>query len=115
MGITAPQVHCKAADEVLTVAIDFAGRLDEDTDEVLTGTPTVTTEIVGSSAESDLSVDDIALNNEVVTINGAEVAANMAVLYMVADGTAGRQYRMTVTCTTDGGHTVQGRALLDVE
>lgn len=67
----------------------------------LTGTPTV-----NEQTTSDLTIADVALNSAAVTVYrdgvAVSVAANLAVVFSITGGTAGKPYTVRVTATTTG-------------
>lgn len=109
MAVTAPQRHVKTESEVVNVAIDMRGLLDEG--ELLTGTPTV--EEVDTT---DLTIASQAISVATLLINGESVAAGQAVQFSVAAGEPDTDYtiRITVTTTSTPAQTRIVRARLRV-
>ncbi len=85
----------KIAAETKFVLISFGEKLDDL--EVLTGTPTASE--VGSS---DLTLSDVGLNPADQTIRGQKILANKGVQFLVAGGTARKDYTIRLTASTDG-------------
>ena len=92
MTIALTEIWSKGASEVRNAAISYVGKLD--TDELLTGTPTVT-------ATTGVTIASASRNSTTMTIDGASVLANQAVTFRVSGGTAGSSYTITSTCGTD--------------
>jgi len=88
--LDAPQAHHKAAGETRNVPVDYRGKLDAG--ELLTGTPTVTASPTG------LTIANVAVNTETLTINDASCVAGQAVQFTVAGGVAGVTYTITTKC-----------------
>lgn len=108
MSVRAPQIHCKSVSEVRNVAFDFSGKLDDG--ELLTGTPTVTDET------GDLTISNVKVNTEALTILGNTVAVGQAVQFRVSGGTAGASYDVAITVSTNAtpAQTLRGVAPLNV-
>ena len=98
MTATCPQVPIKIAAEVLNAAVDMTDRLASS--ETLSGTPTV---VDGTSV---LTLSSKVVNSTTTTINGEGVAVGKAVLFVVAGGSAGTEYELTVSVTTSTSQTV---------
>jgi hypothetical protein len=89
------QHHQKAAGETRAVAVDYRGLLDDD--ELLSGSPSA------SGSPSGLTISSVAKNTTAITVDGSSVPVSQAVQFLVAGGTAGLTYTITVTCNSDGG------------
>lgn len=94
MSTTAPQRHSKSVSEVVNVAVDMRGILDEG--ELLTGTPTII-----EVATNVLTLSNKAINTEALVINSETVAIGEAVQFSVAGGVAGSTYTIRITVVTD--------------
>lgn len=92
MTIALTELWSKGASEVRNAAISFVGKLD--TDELLTGTPTVT-------ATTGITIASASRNSTTMTIDGGTALASQAVTFRVSGGTAGSRYTITATCGTD--------------
>ena len=93
--ITAAQRPVLATGDVRNCAVSFADQLD--TDEVLTGTPTVT-----EVATTDLTIGSKAVSTAALTINGESVAVGEAVQFTVSGQVAtSTPYKIKITATTD--------------
>lgn len=91
------EVHEKYADAVEWVTISFAKKLP--TGVKLTGTP-VLTECTGDLYFSNARINDDVLTISADTDNEETIASGQAVQFLVASGTAGRQYDMKAVCGT---------------
>lgn len=87
-------IRSKRAAETRRVIVNMSSRFLAD--EILTGTPTVVE--VGSS---DLTISDVGLNAADETIAGRVALVDQAVAFTVAGGTAGEEYTIRITATTD--------------
>ena len=103
MAVRAPQFPIQSIGETRFHAVSFAGKLD--TGELLTGTPTVT-----EIDTTVLTITNKAVNVAELVINGVTVAIGQAVQCKVVDNgmTAGEEYSMLVTCSTDAGQVLNG-------
>jgi hypothetical protein len=63
--------------------------------ETLTGIPNV------SGSPSGLTIDNVRVSSDTLTINGFSVSAGRAVQFRVSDGQAGKKYELTVSCSTN--------------
>ena len=95
MTITAPQRPVMHSSETRNGAVSYEGLLQETPAELLTGTPTA------SVSPSGPSVSNLAVTTETTTINGKDVATGKAVTFRVVGGSAGTEYVVTLTATTD--------------
>lgn len=86
----APQTQSKTAAEVRNASVSFVNVLD--VGELLTGTPTVT-----SDGASPPTFSDKVVNTAALTILGKDVAIGQAAQFKITDGTAGQTYTITVT------------------
>lgn len=77
------------------IKIDFTDQLDSGSDELLTGTPTVT-----EVTTSDLTLANKMVSTITMTILDREVAAGMAVTFKVTGQKAGTQYQFRVSVGT---------------
>lgn len=93
--VTYPQVYEIAESETRAPKLSFLGDLPSGV--LLSGTPTVAE--IGSS---DLTIASVARSTVTMTIQGVSHAASQAVICTVAGASAGRLYRLRVTCGTDG-------------
>lgn len=93
-GTLAPQIHYKNPSEVRNVGVDFTDDLA--TAELLTGTPTVSSDIV-----PDLTYASIAVITVATVINGRTVAIGKGVTFRVSGGTDGDDHLLTVSCGTN--------------
>ena len=105
MAGTAPQIREMTTDELRIISIDFSAMLDGG--ELLTGAPDV-------QCSDDLTITDAQINAAIVDINGASVAAGMAVQFKVTAAVAA-QYKIEIVCDTDAGQTVEGTISLRVK
>lgn len=87
-------LRSKRAGETRTVFVDLGPKLSAD--ELLTGTPTV--EEIGSS---DLTITGVGLNVLDETVAGRLASVDQAVVFTVAGGVAGTEYRLRITAGTD--------------
>lgn len=105
-----PQRHTLSIGDVDEVAVDLSARLDSD--EVLTGTPTVVEiDDTGSAvASSDLTISSVQVNTATYTDelqvdpDGIEktVAIGKAVIFMLStSGTSAASHLLLVTATSD--------------
>ena len=78
--------------EIRNCAIDFSDVLD--TDESFTGTVTIT----GTAA---VTLDNKAISDSTLTINGREVDSGKAITYRVEGVSAAADIPIKVTCSTD--------------
>lgn len=92
MTVALTEIWSKGASEVRNAAISFVGKLDSD--ELLSGTPTVT-------ATTGITIASASRNSTTMTIDGESVLASQAVTFRVSGGTAGSSYTITATCATD--------------
>ena len=93
----APQINEKTVSEVRNVAISFSGKLDSD--ELLTGTPTVVD--CSPPSPETLVFANIAVNTSILTINGVSVPVGEAVQFKVTGGVADTNYDIQINCGTD--------------
>lgn len=92
---TAPQRPALVVGETRNFAVSFADQLD--TDESLTGTPTVAEETT-----SDLTLANKAVNTSALTIEHETVAIGAAVQFKVSGQLiATGVYTIKITCSTD--------------
>lgn len=101
-----PQVYSKWASETRRLAMSLEGELDDD--ELLSGTPTVT------ASPSGTTISGVAINDAQETIGPDTVAIGKAVVLLVAGGTAGTRYTLTLSCGTDLGQTVIKKGYVEV-
>jgi len=80
----------KKAGETRTIVVPFIDKLREG--EVLTGTPTVT-ELVTAA----LTITDVVVTSQDVTIRGQVIDSGKAVQFSVSGGTARTDYTIRVT------------------
>lgn len=93
-AIRAPQRYTKADSEVINVAVDVRGLLDDG--ELATGTPTIV-----EVTTSDLTIANKAVSSTALTILGESVAAGEAIQCKVSGGTANTSYTIRITFGTD--------------
>lgn len=107
-GTLAPQVHDKAPTEVRNVGVDFTDDLASA--ELLTGTPTVTSDLTGLTFTSP-TVLTVA-----TVINGRSVAIGKGITVSVSGGTEGDDHLLTITCGTNStpAETVVGTCRLRI-
>lgn len=107
--ITARQIRCKAASEVLWVAVDFSPKLQSG--ELLTGTPTVL-----EVTSTDLTLANKNISTTALTINENEVASAAAVVFTVAGGSAtggpNSDGCYTIRCTATSDNATQAQTLI---
>lgn len=103
----ATQFYTKLAGEKLVAGVDFSDRLIDG--DLLTGTPTAV------AAPSGPTISAVARNTVAVTILGASVVANKAVLFTIAAGTPETTYVVTVTALTVSGQELVERCSVRVE
>jgi hypothetical protein len=89
----APQTYEIPAGATRNVAVDCRGQLD--TNEVITGTPTVEVSPEGPT------IDNVKVSTAALTILGASVPAGEAVQFRVSGLTAGTRYQFTITASTN--------------
>lgn len=98
------------------VLVSFAGQLDSG--ELLTGTPTITAEVIRGRGEvADLTVANIGRNTTAEDVNGETVAIDEGVVASItcdAGAILNTMYLLTVTCGTDGDQTLVGYCRLEV-
>jgi hypothetical protein len=96
MTIKLSDVHTISAGDTEVVSVNFANWLDSG--ELLTGTPTV-----AEVSTSDLTLADKSVNSSsyVDAHTGETVFAGQAAQFSVSGGTAGTEYQIKVTVTTD--------------
>lgn len=94
-------------DEVRNVAVDFRSVLD--TDESLTGTPTITT-------TAGLTLASKAVSTATLTINGESVPSGKAITFS-ATGVSAADYTIEIQCDTDASpaQTIIERITMTVE
>ena len=105
MSTVASELHTVSTDETRNIAVDCSDMLDSG--ELLTGTPTVTT-------SAGVTLGSKQVNSATLTINGASVAAGLAVQFTATATTPGL-YEIEITCNTDASQVVEGRIKLLVE
>ncbi len=106
MPSIAPQLHEVGTDETRAIAVDFQGKLEQNSPlELLTGTPTIT-----EVTTSDLVLGSKAVSTAALIINGSTVPTGMAIQLTcdASGGTAGKTYTIKVVCGTDASQTVSG-------
>lgn len=91
----------KQPGELINLAIDFSNLLSSG--DTLTGTPTVSSAIFGSSSSSDLTITNVALSSDSTQIT-----------MKVSGGTDGAGYIITAECETVNGETLEADGLLMV-
>ena len=108
MADIAKEIESKDAAETRSGDVSFTGLLEAS--EVLTGTPTC------SSDPAGLTFSSVAYNSSSMVIAGETVTANRGLSFLVSGGTAGTLYTITCTApTTDGGQVdVQRLCYLEV-
>lgn len=90
----------KKAAEVRTFVVDFRHKLLAE--ELLSGTPTVV----------EVTTSDLTISEETLTVSPLDpigkifIPTDQAVRFLVAGGTAGTEYTIRVTATTDDGQTL---------
>lgn len=102
----APQLHEVGIAETRAIAVDFQGKLEQNSPlEKLSGTPTVT-----EVTTTDLTLASKAISTGILSINGVDVPIAMAVQFTVdaSGGTVGKEYTIKIVCGTDGSQTVSG-------
>lgn len=103
----------KKAAEVRTIVVDFREKLLAD--ELLSGTPTV----------AEVTTSDLTISEESLTVTpmaafgypfaiGPYVPTDHGVQFLVAGGTAGTEYTIRITATTDDGQTLIQEIVLRV-
>lgn len=91
---TAPQRPMAAVGETNNFAVSVAGSLD--TDESVTGTPTI-----AEQTTSDLTISNVAVSSSVLTINGESVAVGAAIQFKVLGQLEAKSaYLLKITFTT---------------
>ena len=88
-----PQLPVVYSGETRNGACSFANLLDSD--ELLTGTPTVTPSPAGPT------ISNVAVNTSTLTIDGESVVAGKAVQCKVTGQSAATLYELTFTVSTD--------------
>jgi hypothetical protein len=101
MGSVARQTQKLSPGEVRNVTVDFTGMLDSG--ELLTGTPVIT-------GDDDLSFSSPGISTEVLLVNSVSVPIAMAAQFVVdaANAKNGKNYKVSVKCSTDGSQTIIG-------
>ena len=89
----------KRANETRTAVINLSSRLD--TDEELSGTPSIV-----ELTTSDLTISSEAVTDDEILLDGFPVDKGKAVTFLVAGGVAAREYTVRATVETDGGQTL---------
>lgn len=97
MTITLDTIRKSSVGETLTAEVDYTDRLDSD--ETLSGTPTI------ASSGAGLTVSSPAVNAAALTILGTSVAIGKAVTFTAVAVTAGL-YTVTVTVGTSQSQTL---------
>ncbi len=111
-SVVAFRAKVKHPAESLGFACSFALALE--TDELLTGITSVT---VSSPPDDDTPVTIGSSSINVASIEddeGNTIAASLAVIFQALAGTAGFDYRVTVTVTTNMGNTRVGVCVIQV-
>ena len=90
---TAPQHHVLVVGEIRNAAVSFVGKLSSG--EVLTGTP-----IVEEHTTTDLTISNVTVNSETLTINGRTALARQAVQFTVSGQKVGATYKIKITVST---------------
>jgi hypothetical protein len=91
-------LRAKRASETVLVPVDFTDRLDENT--TLSGTPTVEELYANSLTISSISISGAT------AFDWRPIAANKALTFLLAGGTAGTEYTLRVTVSTDDSQTL---------
>lgn len=97
-NVTAPQHLIKQPNEKRKIKFDFAAMLDSD--EAISGTPTMTSTTLGGDT-SDLAISQISVVGEQVHC-------------FIESGTHAQKYRIETTIETDAGQRLQGDGILRV-
>ena len=84
----------KRVSEVRNVSISFAGLLDSG--ELLSGTPTIV-----EVTTTDLTLTNKVISTAILTINDISVPVAEAVQFSVSGGTAGKTYKIRISCATN--------------
>ena len=95
MTITAPQRPVMHSSEIRNGAVSYVGLLQETPVELLTGTPTATVTPTGPT------LSNLAVSTSTTKINGTDVITGKAVTFKVLGGSAGTEYVVTITASTD--------------
>lgn len=103
---TSREVPTKLSGETRNGRIDLT--TDLDTGETCGGTPTIT------ASSSGLIISSVAVSTETLTILSSSVSAGQAVSFIMAAGTADKDYTLTLSSTTSGGQTINWRGKLRV-
>src|SRR4030095_12358745 len=87
------QRYSKTVSEVRNVSVDMRGKLD--TNELCTGTPTIT-----EFDTADLTLANAQVSTAILSINGSNVPAGQAVQFSVGGGVAQQFYKMILEVDT---------------
>lgn len=93
----APQIHTIRVGSDENISVDCSPVLD--TSELMTGIPTVE-----EVSTSDLTITDVSINTQTMTINSSTVIAGKAIQFSVADvpvSALGETKKIRLTFTTD--------------
>ncbi len=104
---TAPQRPTMVEGEIRSVTVSFVGKLDQN--ELLTGTPVVT------SDSPSLTCSSPQVSTETLVVNSKKVRSGRAAQFTLSDGIANQEYIVTVQCDTTLGQTLIGRCVILVE
>jgi hypothetical protein len=104
MAGTAEQIQKITTEELRNVSVNFADLLDSG--ELLTGTPTVV-------SDTDVTIDNEQVNDEIIIINNESVAVGNAVQFTVECAVAGN-YTVEIKVSTDAGQVLEGLCILKV-
>ena len=102
MGVTASDRCVKQPAESFVYTFNFTDRLDSDATETLSAITSVT-----ELTTSDLTIGTAAINTGSITVDGATIAANMAVQARISGGTAGTVYVIECIATTSESNTLE--------
>lgn len=103
---TSREVPIKIAAEIRTGRIDLTDDLD--TGETCGGTPTIT------ASSSGLVISSVTVSTAALIILSSSASAGQAVTFVMAAGTADKDYTLTLSSTTSGGQTINWRGKLRV-
>lgn len=92
--MTVVNLHSKGAGEARTVIVDFGDKLTSD--ELL-----LTADTVVELETADLTLSDLAITTVDHEFGGRIVKKSEGVQFTVSGGTAGTNYRIRITATTD--------------
>lgn len=104
LTVSTPRV--KSPNETRLAAVSFSGCLDSG--ETLTGTPAI------DGSPSGLTITSKAVSGSELNIDGVDIPAGEAVTFLVAGGTAGQKYTITIAVGTSASQSLERFVILQV-